>query len=129
MTNIEENKDKEKKETFSDKTVVGFTAKVKLIGSNKTHEAMARIDTGAETSSLDMKLAADLNLGPILETRFIKSASGQSVRPLIKSRMLIHGKEIESHFTLANRSHLKFPVLIGRNILKKGFMIDPSYKD
>lgn len=112
----------------SEKTVIGFKARVTLVGPNRKHSAMARIDTGAETSSLDMKLAAQLNLGPILETRFIKSASGQSVRPLIKAKMVIHGKEIEANFTLANRSHLKFPVLIGRNILKKGFIIDPDSK-
>ncbi len=119
--------DKQKYE-LKGKTAIGFTAKITVLGTKKEQEVMARIDTGAETSSLDMKLAADLNLGPILETRFIKSASGQSVRPLIKARMIIHEKEIEANFTLANRTHLKYPVLIGRNILKKGFLIDPDLK-
>jgi len=34
--------------------------------------------------------------------------------------------EIEDEFTLADRSHMTFPMLIGQNILTKGkFLIDP----
>ena len=124
----EKNNGEKKNLSVKDKTIIGFTSKVVVIGTKNEKEVIARIDTGAETSSIDMELAADLNLGPILETRFIKSASGQSVRPLIKGKMKIHGKEIEANFTLANRSNLKFAVLIGRNILKKGFIVDPDAK-
>ncbi len=30
------------------------------------------------------------------------------------------------HFSIADRAHMKYKVLIGKNILKKGFLIDPS---
>ena len=35
-------------------------------------------------------------------------------------------KEIKTDFTLADRSNMKYSVLIGQNILKQGFLIDPS---
>ncbi len=109
-----------------DKTIVGFESKIKIIGPNKTIESMARIDTGARTCSIDMKLAAELNLGPIIETRFVNSASGHSVRPIMKAKFKIQDRIIETDVTIANRSHLKYPVLIGRNLLNKDFIIDPS---
>ncbi|MBN2141880.1 ATP-dependent zinc protease, partial [Candidatus Woesearchaeota archaeon] len=41
------------------------------------------------------------------------------------AKIVLGGKEIESKFTLADRSHMKYPVLIGQNILRKNFLIDP----
>jgi hypothetical protein len=122
-------KNEKSSKNYDDKIEVGFTAKVTIVGLKDEISAMARVDTGARTSSLDMKMAADLNLGPIVETRFVKSASGQSVRPIIKAKMIIQGKEFEAEFTIANRRNLEFPVLIGRNILQKGFIINPDVEE
>jgi hypothetical protein len=124
----ESNSNDKKSLDIKNKTVVGFTANVTVFGPKDKTDAIARIDTGARTSSLDMNMAADLNLGPIVETRFVKSASGQSVRPIIKTKIMIHGKEVNAEFTIADRKNLQYPVLIGRNILKKGFIIDPDEK-
>ena len=33
---------------------------------------------------------------------------------------------IHAKFTIANRTQLSYPMLIGRNVLKKGFLIDPN---
>ena len=45
----------------------------------------------------------------------------------MKAIVKIGDQEIEEEFTLADRSHMTYPVLIGQNILKKGnFMIDPN---
>ena len=112
---------------MNDRPVIALMEKVKVIGPQKTKDVNARIDTGAHTSSIDVKLAAELNLGPIVETRNVKSASGMGLRPLIRAKIQINGKTLESEFTIANRDHLKYSVLVGRNILTEaGFLIDPS---
>ncbi len=109
------------------KTSVGLTEKVKITGpKGKSKILKARIDTGATISSIDSKLAARLNLGPIIRTKLVKSASGNSSRPVMKARIKVAKKELEADFTIADRSHMKYAVLIGQNILKKGFLIDPS---
>lgn len=92
----------------------------------KKYKVHGRVDTGATTSSLDVNLAAKLRLGPILDSRLIKSASGSSLRPIVKANIKIGDKEFETEFTLADRSDLKYEVLIGRNILNEGFLIDPT---
>ena len=112
------------------KQIISLMEKVVVFGPSKEKEVNARIDTGAHTSSIDVKLAAELNLGPIIETKNVKSASGVGLRPIIKAKINIRGKILESEFTIANRDHMKFSVLVGRNILSKsGFLIDPSLGD
>ncbi|MBI2666978.1 ATP-dependent zinc protease [Candidatus Woesearchaeota archaeon] len=116
----------EKKEKI-EKTVLGLTAKVTLQGpSGKEEQVVGRIDTGATKSSLDISLAGKLGLSPSTKTRLIKSASGVKRRPMVLLKIKLNTHIIEEEFTLADRSHMTFPVLIGQNILKKGaFLIDP----
>ena len=107
--------------------VLGLTEKVIIIGPEKRKTVVARIDTGATKSSIDVALAAELKLGPVISKKLVKSASGTIMRPIIKSKLIISRKTMNEEFTLAERSHLKYPVLIGQNILKKEkFIIDPS---
>ncbi len=116
-------KKKTKKEK---KKVIGLTEPVILIGESKKKKVIAKIDTGADKSSIDMNLAAELKLGPVVKTSLIKSASGSLVRPIIRSSVVFAGEKMKVYFTVADRKHLKYRILIGRNILKKGFLIDPS---
>ena len=65
---------------------MGLTEKVKVIGAKEKSKLLtARIDTGATISSVDSRLAAKLNLGPVIRTKMVKSASGSSSRPVIKA--------------------------------------------
>jgi|SRR3989344_1316947 len=114
---------------YKDKTIVGLTEKVVVYGPHGKKTIMARIDTGATKSSIDVALAAELNLGPIVKTKVIQSASGATVRPIIKVKLELANKEFEKMFTLADRKMLKYRMLIGQNILlNSGFLIDPSKK-
>ena len=108
------------------KEVIGLTEKIKLIGQKKAKTLIARIDTGATLGSIDKKLAKELNLGPVIRTKLVKSSHGQSQRPVVKARVKIASRRIRARFTLADRTNLKYKVLIGQNILKKRFMIDPD---
>lgn len=114
---------------YNKKTVIGLSEEIILFGpKNKKKKVMARIDTGATKSSIDIQLAADLSLGPILKAALIRSASGTGLRPVVASRIELADKDIKAEFSLADRSHMKFPVLIGQNILKEGFLVDPAKK-
>jgi len=118
-------KKKPVKPAISKKIIIGLTEPITLIGEKKKR-VVAKIDTGATTSSVDLELAASLKLGPVVKTRLVKSASGSRVRPIISADVIFAKKTIKVHFTIADRAHMKYRVLIGKNILKKGFLIDPS---
>ncbi len=112
---------------YKKKTVVGLVENVKVQGpTGKKKEVMARIDSGATKSSIDVKLAAELSLGPILKAKLVKSASGKSLRPVVEAIILLADGEFKTDFTIADRADMKYRVLVGQNILKKGFLIDPA---
>ena len=112
---------------IKDRIIIGLVEEVRIIKENKKLRSIdAKIDTGATKSSIDSNLASDLNLGPIIKTKVVKSAHGNMIRPVIEVEIEIANKLIKSEFTLADRRHLKFKVLIGQNILKQGFLINPE---
>ena len=112
---------------MTEKTVLGPSEDIVVYGEEKSKKTVARIDTGASKSSIDVSLASELQLGPIVKTSKIRSASGKGVRPVIKVKVKIKNKTFTGLFTLATREHMNYKVLIGRNILKKGnFLIDPK---
>ena len=111
------------------KTVIGLVEPVTIFtkaGVKKT--IMAKIDTGASKSSVDVNLASQLKLGPIIKSKLVKSASGNKLRPVIESVIVLADKKMEEEFTLADRWHMKYRVLIGQNVLKHGYLIDASLK-
>lgn len=104
---------------------IGLTEQVRIFGKEQV-ESTARIDTGATMSSIDIHLAAKLSLGPIIRTKLVKNANGTKVRPIVEATVEVGGRRVRAQFSLADRSHLKYPLLLGQNILKDGFLIDPS---
>ncbi|MBT4605263.1 hypothetical protein HOC01_06500 [archaeon] len=112
--------------------VVGLTENIILLSKNQnqaTKQLIARIDTGATLSSIDQKLAKELELGPVIREKIVKQQTGKTRRPVIKATITIKNLKITDEFSVADRKNMKFPVLIGQNILKKGaFMVDPLIK-
>jgi hypothetical protein len=111
----------------------------------------ARIDTGAETSSLgvvdqqpferdgkkwlrfSVKDPANKKLisfeKPIVRTASIKRHGAEDMkRPVVKLKILLGKIEMERQFTLADRSKYTFPVLIGRNVLSGKYLVDVNRK-
>lgn len=105
----------------------------------------AKIDTGAETSSLHAeKLSVVERDGEmiakflfkkkvcetkVVELRTIKSSNGtSSLRPVVELELCIAGETFKTQFSLADRSEMRFPVLLGRETLKGRFLVDASDK-
>jgi hypothetical protein len=64
------------------------------------------------------------------DERDIKNSFGEVERRFVISTTLrIFNEEIMTEFSLSNRGSLKFPVLIGRKILRNRFLIDISKKN
>ena len=109
---------------------------------------LARIDTGAETSSIDAKnikpferdgkrwVSFDIfdektkTLHPFkkkVKRRIsIKRAGKNESRYAVKMDILFGGKVISEEFTLTDRSEFDYPLLIGRNILTGRAIVDTS---
>lgn len=107
--------------------ILGLTEEVTIVGAHQEKKVRARIDTGATASSIDMNLAAELGLGPVVRSRLIKSTHGTRRRPVVKAKIKLKEATIEEEFNLADRANMTYALLLGQNILKHGrFLIDPT---
>lgn len=64
---------------------------------------------------------------PLLAQRMVKSSLGHAtLRPVIVTRVRLAGEEWPVEVTLVNRDPMGFRMLLGRQCLKKRFLIHPS---
>jgi hypothetical protein len=114
----------------------------------KLMDLKAKIDTGAKTSALHaddieyvtekgkkyvkFSILTDEGKKRHVKTRFIeereiKSSTGQkTIRPVVKTMILMGKNEFEIEITLINRDLMGFKMLIGREALKGRFLINPA---
>ena len=118
-------------------------------------EIEAKVDTGAYTSAIHCSdiheevqpdgskvISLDL-LDPshpqynhkklrfaVYDFRAIKSSFGEvQERYVIRTKIRFFDEVIEADFSLSDRSDMKYPVLIGRKLLKGRFIVDVSRKN
>ncbi len=96
---------------------------------DKTEVILARVDTGASKSSVGLGLAAKLELGPIKGYTNIKNAHGVTTRAVVEAVINIDGEKIREKFTIGDRQDMKYKALIGRNVLRRGFLVDASEEE
>ncbi|MER3393638.1 MAG: RimK/LysX family protein [Microcella pacifica] len=64
---------------------------------------------------------------PIHDRRRVRSSSGHvEERIVVIMRIALLGREIETEMTLSNRDEMGFRMLIGRQALRQGFLVDPA---
>ena len=125
----------------SEKVLIGEVEKVTLLPWGVT--LSARMDTGACTSSIDVrdfvvwrkkvkfKLSGraggtELEL-PLLGWRRVKSAGAAARRrPVVEMEICLGTKRLKTPVTLSNRSQMEYPMVVGRRALAGNFLIDVS---
>lgn len=131
-------------------TRLGWREWVKLDEWSVPH-IKAKVDTGARTSSLhafDLEhfdregqawvrfavhpwqaSTADTVVveAPLVESRTVKSSTGTAQRrPTVRTRLTVAGHDLEAEVTLTNRDDMGFRMLLGRQALRKRFLVDPG---
>ena len=116
-------------EDLSGHTVLGITEPVQITDSSGNKRSiLAKIDTGAWRTTIDKSLAKKFDLHTnILDKKEVRGALGQESRPVVEISMTVRDHTIRAQAYLADRSHLKYDMIIGRRDLK-GFLVDP-YKN
>ena len=104
---------------------VGLIEKIKILGKTEV-KTYALFDTGAYRSSIDVRLASRAGLGPVVKMIKVKNPSlkQEFERPVVKAKIRIRGEEFDTNVSLQDRSHMSFPVIIGRNVLSGNFIVN-----
>lgn len=135
--------------THKEKLVVGSVEKIRVYPSDLVMDA--RIDTGAETSSIDARDITEFerdgknwvrftlvdrktNTPHVIERKVVRTVKimqssmeqGHEKRLVVTLKITIGNKKELSEFTITNREHMQFPILIGRNALQDVIMVDVS---
>lgn len=114
----------------------------------KLKDLRAKIDTGAKTSALHADSIELITVqgkkfvkftfitedgknhtikSPFIEERTIKSSNGdKTIRPVVRTEIVMGKERFEIEVTLINRDLMGFKMLIGREALNGRFLINPS---
>lgn len=91
-------------------------------------KVLAKLDSGAFRSSIDEKLAKKLLLPSTGKRVFVQSASGRRFRPTVTVTFELAGKKITTEASVIDRTHLRYPMIVGRRDLG-GILIKPVVDD
>lgn len=137
-------------ETTPAPTVVGWREWVRLDALGVPW-IKAKIDTGARTSSLHAFDLREIEVDgqrwvrfdvhpwqataedsvtvelPVHDVRSVRSSSGhQETRYVVLVPMVLAGREVQAEVTLTGRDQMGFRMLVGREALVQGFLVDPA---
>ncbi|GGN89138.1 MULTISPECIES: RimK family alpha-L-glutamate ligase [Haloarcula] len=106
--------------TMPENVTIGYIEEVVVSGTRGHKTVLAKSDTGATRTSIDAELAAEIGTGPILDIVKIKSGSVKSgrSRPVVDLVVGIGGTQHTVTASVEDRSHMDYPLLLGRDILK-----------
>ncbi len=99
---------------------VGYTEHVAVSGGQHIEYAVAKSDTGARRTSIDIEVAAAIRAGPIVDTTRVKSGTrnGHKKRPLVELDLKLRDQWHTTRASIDDRSQMTYPVLLGRDVLR-----------
>ena len=137
-------------ETPHSNTIVGWREWVSL-PAVEVPWIKAKLDTGARTSSLHVFDLVEVRRGgvafarfgirpwqdsdddavvvecPIHDRRSVRSSSGHAEeRVVVLLDVVLQGRTVSAEVTLTNRDEMGFRMLIGRQALRQGFVVDSA---
>jgi len=103
-----------------ERVVIGYIEEVVVSGTRGSETILAKSDTGATRTSIDNELAARIGTGPITDIVTVRSGSvkGGKSRPVVDLVVGVGGTQHTVTASIEDRSHMDYPILLGRDILE-----------
>ncbi|MFB6130356.1 MAG: RimK/LysX family protein [Salinigranum sp.] len=100
--------------------MIGYIEEVVVSGTSGSEQVLAKSDTGATRTSIDTSLAAEIGAGPIKSMTRVRSGSVKSgkARPVVDLVIGVGGTQHTVTASVEDRSHMGYPLLLGRDILE-----------
>lgn len=98
---------------------IGRNVIVSIITPEGEVDILAKVDTGAYSSSIDENLFYGLGIKEeVLKTKLVANVHGSDVRNVYEIDMIVNGVKITSQLNVCDRSKMSHKMLIGRQDLK-----------
>jgi hypothetical protein len=130
-----------------DLEIVGWVERVRLLDPDVLMEA--KLDTGAETSSLDVEVVRKFRQGGKRWIRFrmvdrdtgeehiivrerlrtvaiVRHDGERQLRPVVRMKFCLAGRVLDTEVSLIDRSEFTYPLLLGRKSLESFALIEPG---
>jgi RimK family alpha-L-glutamate ligase len=98
-----------------DDSLLGYTTEVRVTGHHGAKTVVAKSDTGATRTSIDLGLASEIGAGPIDDTANVKGDGDH--RPIVPVGIRLGDYTHEIQANVRDRSHLAHDILLGRDVL------------
>ena len=111
--------------------VIGRNVIVSIVTPDGDVDILAKVDTGAYSSSLDESFFKKLNLDEeVIKNRVVRNVHGEEKRDVYEIDLIIKGKKISSELNIFDRSEMEYKMIIGRQDIKKlRALVDVTKKD
>lgn len=111
------------------KKLIRLVERVLVRGPGGEESVRAKVDTGADRTTVDRRLANRLSFGPPVTKVMTKASAAREPvqRPVVLATIVVAGKPFRIRVGVTDRSRMRYPVIVGRDILRSGyFLIDPT---
>ena len=133
-----------------ERQIIGWREWVALPDLGVT-EVKAKVDTGADNSSLHAfniesfsedgieKVRFEIHprqrkkkpsiecMAEVVGERRVKNPGGRTeIRPVIRTKLIVAGQELEALVNLTTRDEMTFRMLLGRRTVRRHFVVDPG---
>ncbi len=110
------------------RVIVGVVEPVTVRGPRGDMTVQAKIDTGAERTTLDTELAAEAGLGPVLRRVRIRSAAAEKPeeRDVVRATLVLEGEAFDVAAAVTDRKDMRYRIIVGMDVLaRSGFLVNP----
>lgn len=111
--------------------VIGRNVIVSIVTPDGDVDILAKVDTGAYSSSLDESFFKSLNLDEkVIKNKMVRNVHGEENRDVYEIDLIIKDIKISSELNVFDRSQMKYKMILGRQDIKKlGALVDVTKKD
>lgn len=111
--------------------VIGRNVIVSIVTPGGDVDILAKVDTGAFSSSIDETFFKNLNLDEkVIKNRIVRNVHGEEKREVYEIDIIAKGIKISSELNIFDRSQMKYKMILGRqDIDKLGALVDVRKKD
>ena len=116
---------------IKDQIILGRNVTIQIITPEGEVEILAKVDTGAYSSSIDEEFFKKLDLNEeVLKNKVVKNVHGSEKRAVYEIDLIIKDVKLSSELNVFDRSNMKYKMILGRKDIRQlNALVDVKQKE